>query len=491
MKKAFRVFLAAVLLCSGFIFSVPASAKSVSLRISAPSSARVGDTISVSAVLSDDSQLGTLTFSLRYDSAAVEILPAQCATGSLFNMNMPNWNASGAVKYTGISEGTVSAGGTVLTAVFRVKKANPQFSLALDSATDANDNAVSVSLGSAVTVGCAHNFGGWTVVQPSTCQQAGEQVRTCSDCGAKETAPLAMLSHTPGNWETTKQPTCTANGQREQHCTVCGGLVRKESIAALGHNFQNWKTETEPTCTEPGTRTATCARCGKTETQSVAALGHNVQNWKTEKEPTCTESGTRVGTCTRCGKTETQSIAALGHDIQNWKTEKEPTCTENGTRVGACTRCGKTVTESVPALGHSISAGQETKAPTCTEAGERTGICTRCGKQATEAIPSLGHEFGEWVLVREPSETDLGLEQRTCTRCGAVEERTPQESETTTANAELPVSAGVEEPPQSAPSRRNWIVIAVCAGVGALALLGGIGVLVYTQKQKKKSRADW
>lgn len=452
MKKAFRVFLAAVLLCSSFIFSVSASAKSVSLRISAPSSARVGDTISVSAVLSDDSQLGTLTFSLRYDSAAVEILPAQCATGSLFNMNMPNWNASGAVKYTGISEGTVSAGGTVLTAVFRVKKANPQFSLALDSATDANDNAVSVSLGSAVTVGCAHNFGGWTVVQPSTCQQAGEQVRTCSDCGAKETAPLAMLSHTSGNWETTKQPTCTANGQREQYCTVCGGLIRKESIAALGHTFQNWKTETEPTCTEPGTR---------------------------------------VGTCTRCGKTETQSIAALGHDIQNWKTEKEPTCTENGTRVGACTRCGKTVTESVPALGHSISAGQETKAPTCTEAGERTGICTRCGKQATEAIPPLGHEFGEWVLVREPSETDLGLEQRTCTRCGAVEERTPQESETTTANAELPVSAGVEEPPQSAPSRRNWIVIAVCAGVGALALLGGIGVLVYTQKQKKKSRADW
>lgn len=527
MKKAGSILCVLLLLCSIFSMAVPVSAaNTVSIGLHASKeSVSVGDTVEVTVSLSSGSNLGTLQFILQYDSACVELVESKSSAQGVFDWSQPNWHlSSDKIRYVGVTPGAVTAGGTILKATFTVKKANPQFSLTVESATDGNDSEVPYTVSSPLKLKCSHRYGDWTVTQQPTCQVAGKKERTCVDCGAKDTATIAVSAHTPSAWETVRQPACTDAGERVQKCTVCSAVCKRESIAALGHNIPAaaWNVTKEATCDAAGERTAACTRCGKTESEKIPALGHDIpaSAWKVTKEATCDATGERTAACTRCGKTVSESIPALGHDIPKnaWTVTKEPTCEATGTHTASCTRCGKTVSESIPALGHDIpaSAWKVTKEPdcetagihtaactrcgktvteeiapighsvpdsawsviteaTCETTGERQGVCSVCGKSVTEEIPLRDHDYGEWQIVREATETECGEKERVCKICGA------KETETIEPITAVETVAEPEEPRKQMP---QW---AVAAGIGAgifVVLCAAAGVWVFIVKKK-------
>ncbi|MGN0572104.1 MAG: cohesin domain-containing protein [Candidatus Fimenecus sp.] len=488
MKKTGSILLALLLLCSIFVMAVPTSAaNAVSLQLSAnQESVRVGDTVEITVSLSSGSELGTLQFYLQYDASAVELDVSKSAAQNLFGMESVNWNLQNSIKYVGIASGVVTAGGPILKATFTVKKANPKFSLTVEKATGDDDGDIAVSVGSAVTLKCKHRYGDWVVTQQPTCHSVGTKERTCSDCGAKESATVAMLAHTPGAWETVREATCTEAGERVQKCTVCGAVCKRESIPALGHNIpaSAWKVTKEPTCESTGIRTAACTRCGHTVSESIPALGHDIPDtaWKVTKEPGCETTGTRTAACTRCGKTVSESIPALGHDIPDnaWKVTKEPDCETPGIHTAACTRCGKTVTEEIAPSGHNIPESSWTIVTEagCETPGVRQGVCSICGKTVTEEIPPRDHDFGEWQIVREPTETEPGEKERVCKICGA------KETESIDPITAVETAAEPEEPHKTVP---KW---AVAAGIGAgicaiLCIAAVVWVFIAKKKQTK------
>lgn len=67
---------------------------------------------------------------------------------------------------------------------------------------------------------CTHSFSEWKVTTPATCTQEGIKTRTCSICGAAETAKVSKTQHS----YTTKVVAATADakGYTLHTCSVCG-----------------------------------------------------------------------------------------------------------------------------------------------------------------------------------------------------------------------------------------------------------------------------
>ncbi len=67
---------------------------------------------------------------------------------------------------------------------------------------------------------CTHSFSEWKVTTPATCTQEGIKTRTCSICGAAETAKVIKTQHS----YTTKVVAATADakGYTLHTCSVCG-----------------------------------------------------------------------------------------------------------------------------------------------------------------------------------------------------------------------------------------------------------------------------
>lgn len=181
------------------------------------------------------------------------------------------------------------------------------------------EDGVTVKTYQVTVTKAAHSFGEWTVSKEATCTEAGEEIRTCSVCGATETQAIPAKGHTASEkWVTTKKATCTEKGTQVQKCTVCGVVVNTRQTKALGHN---WETITkEPTCTEAGEEYKKCTRCGEIKDQkTLEALGHDwikdentdADGWKTTVSPTTTSKGKQERTCSRCGTTETREIQRL------------------------------------------------------------------------------------------------------------------------------------------------------------------------------------
>lgn len=120
---------------------------------------------------------------------------------------------------------------------------------------------------------------------------------------------VACENHSFGAWVQTKAPTCEGAGEESRTCAQCG-YTETQPIAALGHDFGEWKLSKDPTCTEAGEETRTCVRCGGAETRAVAALGHDFQVSGTVA-PTCTQEGSVTYLCTHCGAEKTETIPAI------------------------------------------------------------------------------------------------------------------------------------------------------------------------------------
>lgn len=441
MKKIVSVVIALIIVCSVCFTAVFAASNTAALTAkSNVSKANVGDTVKVTVDLSANSDLGALTFYLKYDSSCYEYVKGSLKAGGLFAMEEINDKTAGSLKYTAMTGTSVNAAGTLITAEFKVLKTNSAFSILVDEAWDSGDNDITSAVASrskGVTVACAHG-------------KTEEKV--------------------------TAQPTHTANGTKSVVCSYCGTTVKTESIPATGHSFGTWTVTKAATCTEKGTETRTCS-CGEKETREIAMKDHTAGNWEVKTAPTCTEKGTEVQKCTVCGKVmATREIPEKGHTHGEWTVIKDATCTEAGERKSVCTVCGVEFKEEIPAKGHTPSEWTVVKDATCTADGEKKSVCTVCGEEYTEVIPALGHKFGEWKVVKEATETAEGQEERVCSVCG--------EKET---NVLEKLTPKPEDPkkPQIPNTAENTAVYATLSVLGVTALFAIVGVSVYKLRKKQ------
>lgn len=108
-----------------------------------------------------------------------------------------------------------------------------------------------------------HVWSGWTQTKAATCTSAGSKKRTCSGCGATETATINALGHSWSGWQT----------NASQHWKKCTRSGCTAITSKANHNFGEYYNDTAK-CTTAGTRQRKCGTCGYVETSKSTALGH-------------------------------------------------------------------------------------------------------------------------------------------------------------------------------------------------------------------------
>jgi hypothetical protein len=134
-----------------------------------------------------------------------------------------------------------------------------------------------------------HNFTDATCATPGTCTVCGE-------------VGFDALTHTLDDGIITTQPGCVTEGVLTRTCSECGA-TETEPVAATGIH-----TYADATCTTP----RACTGCGITE--GVAAP-HNLDAGVVILEPTCTTEGTLKRSCEDCSYTVEEPIAKLPHSF--------------------------------------------------------------------------------------------------------------------------------------------------------------------------------
>lgn len=362
----------------------------------------------VDAVMAD----GKLT--IRYDSQKLQFLSAKAGEAWRDNTDLSlQVNSNEADKLVLAFAGEEPAMvGTVISLSFQAIAEGASAVMVTEKGsyvTGAEDYTLEAR--TVVEVG-GHSWSEWKVIKAATCTEAGEESRTCLNCGEVEKRTLPATGHAWGEWVVTKGATCTEAGEETRTCTACGEKETRAIAATGSHTWGEWKTLQEATCTSNGVQERECTVCHEKETKLVLELGHAY----TQKvvAPTCETIGYTVHTCSRCQHSYVDSIVeALGHQYEKQVTA--PTHDKMGYTTYTCTRCGHSyVADYTDALGHTYTS-QVTKEPTCTEEGIMTFTC-ECGKTYTETIPMKGHTYEDQVT--KPDCTHMGYTTHTCTVCG-------------------------------------------------------------------------
>lgn len=292
-------------------------------------------------------------------------------------------------------------------------------------------------------------------VEP-TCNDAGKELFTCTDCGDTKTVAVKSLGH-DYQLVGTDPATCTTPAINHYTCSRCEDTVDQEDKdhPALGHDWKKnddgtvtcqrcgqthehkWDTEviSEASCTTDGVTRHTCSICGDTY-DDVVKGGHK---WTYKK----TGTNTSVCLCTVCGKTKEHNFSIFS-DKESEK--KDPTCTKAGMVVATCADCGRrrwVYDETRPALGHdwkdngdgtatcqregcgkshthTLDEGEVTKKPSCEDTGVKTYHCKEadCNYTKTEDIAATGHNWDDGKITTEASCDHTGVKTYTCKTCG-------------------------------------------------------------------------
>ena len=305
----------------------------------------VGQEFTLTVKLPDTGTFGGFEAFLNYDGDKVEYVSSAkgglVKVGADFSdlANQPANNRVFALA-TIVDEGTWDFAQDFFTVTFKVKdgatgSVAPTFEISTYFDYDFNDIEYTVDM-AAVTVKAGETPHTHTLVKtdevPATCTAEGTKAYwTCSDCGkmfsdeagtAEITAPekIAKLDHTWGEWTETKPATETEEGEEERTCSVCGEKETR-TIPKLDHVHTLVKTDEVPaTCAAEGTKAYwTCSACGKmfsdeegkneiTAPEKIAALGHTWGPWTTVKEATKDEDGEEERVCSVCGEKETRTV---------------------------------------------------------------------------------------------------------------------------------------------------------------------------------------
>ena len=74
--------------------------------------------------------------------------------------------------------------------------------------------------------------------------------------------------HTWGDWQQKDAATCETAGIQTRTCTECGE-AEAGTVNALGHQFITYKNNNDANCQKNATETAKCTRCNATDTREI------------------------------------------------------------------------------------------------------------------------------------------------------------------------------------------------------------------------------
>ena len=362
----------------------------------------------VDAVLAD----GKLT--IRYDSQKLQFLSAKGGEAWRDNTDLSlqvNSNEAGKLVVAFAGEEPAMVGTAICLSFQAIAEGASSVMVVEEGSYVTGAEGYTLEARTVVEVG-GHNWSQWKVIKAATCTEAGEESRTCLNCGEVEKRTVPATGHQWGEWAVTKAATCTEAGEETRTCTLCGEKETRAIAATGSHTWGEWKTLEEATCTSNGVQERECTVCHEKETKLILELGHAY----TEQvvAPTCETAGYTLHTCSRCQHSYVDSIVeALGHNYEKQVTA--PTHDKMGYSTSTCTRCHHSyVADYTDALGHEYTQ-KVTKEPTCTEEGVMTFTCS-CGKTYTESIPKKEHTYQDEVT--KPDCTHMGYTTHTCTVCG-------------------------------------------------------------------------
>lgn len=427
MKKFLSIMLVAVLIVTSMATVAFADGGSATASVSKSQTVKAGDTVTLTVTVSGKFSNYELTMK------AAEGLTITSITGVTSNINNGKVAFSSATNNeTHSFQVTVKVSDTIEPGSYKVTadltKASMIVPIEEDTEDGIPDTLVRVSLadGSAtLTVDCKHDWSDWTQTKAPTCDEKGEETRTCSICGEVETRAIDAKGHQWGAWTQTKAPTCTVKGEE----------------------------------------TRTCSVCGETETRPVDKAPHTWGEWVVTKAATCTDDGLKTRTCSVCGEKQTEVIpAAEGHKWGEWTVIKAATCTEDGEQTRKCSVCGEVETEIIPAAGHDWD-----EEIWCYDETHHWHVCSVCGEKC-EHIAEHG-PITEWQIVKEPTAKEAGLQQKFCEVCGAV-----------VASEEIPATG--EGPIDPVPGTGDPTNLLMIGGAAFLLLLLLLLVALYMIKRK-------
>lgn len=250
------------------------------LSIDGAKTAVTGDEITVTVNLSNPAGVCGGSFNLVYDSDKLMFRSAAAGTAlSGFTKQLNKSYAENKIRLTWAGSNQISASGTILTVVFKVRigvQGTAEF--AVEKLKLADINAASLDCaaeGLKTEITCNHSVMDWIVTTEPTCLADGEETYMCG-CGyATDTRIAKATGHQNMQWVITKDAACGEDGEKTYTCLDCGYVEKSETVAAHGHEYE--EIVTPPTKAEKGYTTHKCKYCGDSYTDSeVEALGYQI-----------------------------------------------------------------------------------------------------------------------------------------------------------------------------------------------------------------------
>ena len=115
-----------------------------------------------------------------------------------------------------------------------------------------------------------HTYSDWVVITEPTCTAEGEETRTCSVCGEKETRPIEKKAHDLNNVKI--DSTCTVAGVSYDVCSECQQTFNYVTLPLAAHTFGEWTVTKEATAFEFGEKVRVCSVCGFEEKAQIEKL---------------------------------------------------------------------------------------------------------------------------------------------------------------------------------------------------------------------------
>lgn len=204
-----------------------------------------------------------------------------------------------------------------------------------------------------------------TVTAP-TCEEAGDDLYTCTRCGQTKHVVTEALGHDFGEPIEIIDPTCVTKGSEYHRCSRCD-LAQWTEIDMVDHTWNAGVITTPSTCTEEGVRTHTCSVCGATKTTAVDKIAHEYVFDRVSVAATCVSTGTDIYVCSSCGKEESRSssVNASNHVNTEWQTVTDPLFFVQGLERLVCTDCQTPTGDTRPVdrlseTGHWVSGIENT-----------------------------------------------------------------------------------------------------------------------------------
>ncbi len=311
MKKILSIMMSVLIVIGMFTFMASAS-DSVEFTLKADKiEADVGEIVTLTVTVPENSMLCAVTLDVVYDSDKFEVVSA--TEGDLMPDTMINTNEDGKVKVVFASATNIKPKATeiVKIEVRAVKGGSAGFELTFEEAYISTPDGEKAE--KAITP-----------ISNKVVVLVEEEAGTPHVCNYKELI--------------TKEVTCTEDGAVEYTCEECGDK-KTETIPALGHTYGEPTLIPAPSCRAPSTSTSVCANCGDIKVEIIPALPHEYGEITRTKEPTCSEEGEDKCWCINCNAPKVTKIPTLPHTPGDWIVEIEPTETEKGLKLIKCTEC--------------------------------------------------------------------------------------------------------------------------------------------------------